>query len=194
MEASDPRDPSTFSARELIEAVLDGEADMYEHIVRRYQPDVFRIVRMLIYDRTAVDDVVQQVFINAYTHLSSFDVERDPGPWFRTIARNAVREYLRKTSRYSRRLLTYADMLEQADESYLDDDDAQRCLMQALRRCLEALPSRSAEAVALRYYEDLSYKDMAAKTGSKPGALRNLLARVRHHLRLCVEKDIGHHE
>jgi len=174
--------------------VLAGDTDLYEQIVRRYQADVFRIARTLIYDQTAVDDVVQQVFLNAYMHLADVDLGRDLGPWLRTIARNAVREHLRKTSRYTRRLLAYADAFDQFNPRDGSEADSRRHLSHALKRCLEHLPERSAEAVSLRYFEGLSYDDIAAKTGSRPGALRNLLARVRTHLRACIEKDVGQDE
>jgi RNA polymerase sigma-70 factor (ECF subfamily) len=176
---------------ELVRLVRTGRTDYFEEIVGRYQRDVLRIVTATLYDRSQTEDLVQQVFVNAFLHLADFQEGRDFGAWLRTIARNAVREHLRKNARYERRLKAYGELLSHRWE---DDDRAlafDESLRRALEECLQRLPDKAAQAVRLRYHEGLDFAAMAASMDSSSGALRNLLSRVRSRLRECIERGMA---
>jgi RNA polymerase sigma-70 factor (ECF subfamily) len=176
---------------ELVRLVRRGRADCYEEIVDRYQRDVLRIVTATLYDRSQTEGLVQQVFVNAFMHLADFQTGRDFGAWLRTIARNAVREHLRKNARYERRLKVYGELLSHRWE---DEDRAQEfdeSLRRALEDCLQRLPDKAAQAVRLRYHEGLDFAAMATNMDSSSGALRNLLSRVRVRLRECIERGMA---
>jgi RNA polymerase sigma-70 factor, ECF subfamily len=176
---------------ELISRVQAGHIEFYEELIRRYQTNVLQVVSGMLYDRNNTEELAQQVFVNAYLHLDSFDVQRDFGPWLRTIARNAVREHLRNTSRYARRLEAYADIL---DVRFADNDRAaahEERLREQLARCLGKVSERSAALVQMRYQQSQSYDEMAGKLGTSAGALRNQLSRTRAKLRTCIEKAGG---
>lgn len=180
---------AAHSDDELIRLIRGGRSDVYEELVRRYQQDVLRIAGTLLYDRGRTEDLVQEVFVNAYFALPGFEVGMDFGPWIRTIARNAVREELRRRSRYDRRLAVYADMLA----AKLDDPAADRrqgTLAESLRRHVGRLPEREAEAIRLRYDEGRPINQIAAVLGSTPGATRNLLCQARSRLREWIQREV----
>ena len=191
MAASNPDTVRDLTTDELVRLVRGGRTDYFEEIVDRYQRDVLRIVTATLYDRNQSEDLVQQVFVNAFMHLADFQTGRDFGAWLRTIARNAVREHLRKNARYERRLKVYGELLSHRWE---DEDRAQEfdeSLRRALEDCLQRLPDKAAQAVRLRYHGGLDYAAMATSMDSSSGALRNLLSRVRVRLRECIERGMA---
>ncbi|TVS10275.1 MAG: sigma-70 family RNA polymerase sigma factor [Planctomycetaceae bacterium] len=176
---------------ELVQLVRAENTDYYQEIVNRYQRDVLRIVSFTLYDRSQTEDLVQQVFVNAFLHLADFELGRDFGAWLRTIARNAVREHLRHNARYERRLKVYAELVSQRWE---DDERAvelEESMQQALHECMRRLPHKAARAIRLRYQERLDYSTMAARMNTTAGALRNLVLRVRVQLRECIERGMA---
>jgi len=176
---------------ELVRLVRRGRTDYFEEIVDRYQRDVLRIVTATLYDRSQSEDLVQQVFVNAFMHLADFQTGRDFGAWLRTIARNAVREHLRKNARYERRLKVYGELLSHRWENEDRAEEFDESLRRALEECLQRLPDKAAQAVRLRYHEGLDFAAMATNMDSSSGALRNLLSRVRIRLRECIERGMA---
>jgi RNA polymerase sigma-70 factor, ECF subfamily len=188
---SDPQPVSDLTTDELVQLVRGGNTDYYREIVNRYQREVLRIVACTLYDRSRTEDLVQQVFVNAFLHLTDFELGRDFGAWLRTIARNAVREHLRNNARYERRLRAYGDLVNQRWE---DDDRAvefDESMRQALHDCMQRLPPKAARTIRLRYHEGLDFRTMAARMNTTAGALRNLLSRVRVQLRECIERGLA---
>jgi RNA polymerase sigma-70 factor (ECF subfamily) len=173
----------------LVAAVRAGQVEAFAELVRRFQHDVVRIISALLYDRSRTEDLVQQVFVNAYRGLNTFATGRDVGPWLRTIARNTVREHLRRSARYRQRLADYGDLL--AAESAADAWSAERVerLQRLLDVCLQRLPERSAQALRMHYVEDRDTATVAAELGTSPGAVRNLLCRLRVSLRQCIDRE-----
>lgn len=179
--------PIALTTDEIVSRVLGGEIDLYEEIIRRFQQDVLRIASALLYHRSATEDVMQQVFLNVYVNLNRFQPGRDFGVWIRTIARNSVREELRKRIRYDRRLKAYGDALEAKLGDNRQADLAEE-LQEALGECMKQLEESAATAVRLRYVEGKAFSQIAAEVGSTSGAMRNLLMRVRSKLRACVQR------
>lgn len=180
-----------LSLDELIALVRGGNVELYEEIVRRYQRQVAWIASSLLDDHHAVEDLVQQVFVNAYVALPQFERGRDFGRWIRTIARNAVREELRRRSRYGHRLRTYYETLT---ARMANDENAsyhEEMLSGALRQCMEQLAPDAADLVRQRYTEGKDFDALAGQLGTSASAVRNRLCRVRAKLRECIERKLA---
>ena len=191
MAAQDAHNPADLSTAELVEHVCSGHVDCFTEIVRRYQRDVVRVVSAMLFDHGGVEDLVQRVFVKAYRSLGTFKIGRDFGPWIRTVARNAVREELRTTARYARRLEAYRQMVEtEWGQGSRADDDQQR-LHEALEACLGKLPEHARSVVELRYRQGRRFEQLAAELDTTAGALRNLLCRVRERLRRCIQQEMA---
>ena len=175
---------------QLIQLVQQGQSEAFEEIVRRYQKDVTNVVSALLYRRQETEETVQQVFVNVFVNLGTFQEGRDLGGWLRTIARNAVREQLRKQTRYDRRLQTYYDILAaRLDSERNSTDDQQR--EESLRLCMERLSGKAARVVRWRYTESRGISEIATTLQTTANAISKLLARTRAALRQCVEKRMA---
>ena len=174
---------------ELIRLIVGGQTDLYEEVIRRYQRDVMLVVGRLLPDRVQAEDLVQQVFVDAYFALPRFELGREFGPWIRTIARNAVREQLRKQWRYDRRLRAYREILAARLADDQRADHGERMLTETLDKCTSRLPEREAAAIRLRYHEGKSMDEIAVELASTAGTVRNLLCRARTRLRECLQRE-----
>ncbi len=175
----------------LVGRVLAGDTEAFAEIVRRHQRDVWRVAAAMLGDRTATENVVQQTFVNAYERLDQYQRGRDFGQWLKAIARNIVREHLRRGTRESRRMEHYSEYLRAL---YADHDRAEerdRHFAAALRACRDGLARPAARAIELRYEEALSLDQVAAALGRTLAATRQLLFRAREALRACVERRLA---
>jgi RNA polymerase sigma-70 factor (ECF subfamily) len=184
-----PDEPSTD---DLVRRVLAGDTQAFAQIVRRHERDVWKIVALMLRDRAATDNFVQQCFVNAYEHLHQYELGRDFAQWLKAIARNLLRNELKRNARENERIAEYRDYLltVQGDDEGAEEDE--RRLQRALAACCESLPEPAARALSLRYEQALSIDEVASAIGRTMVATRQLLFRLRASLRDCVDKRMAH--
>jgi RNA polymerase sigma-70 factor (ECF subfamily) len=183
-------EPPAPEADRLVRLVLGGDTQAFADIVRLYEADVWRIAVALVRDWAATESLVQQAFVDAYTHLHQYQLGTDFGAWLRTLARNRLRKELRTLSRAEQRLAVYREQLAErlrADEPVRDDSDA---YLAALRGCRAELPADEAALLRLRYERGLSFEAIAARTGTTPAAVQRAVSRIRFRLRACIEGQL----
>ena len=99
-----------------------------------------------------VDDLAQEALLVAWREQDSFDRQRDLGKWLRGIARNLVRNELRKQQRQERLLHQgLAELLVRAAEAEPEPESWAECRVPVLRDCVEQLAPKSRELVSGRY-------------------------------------------
>ena len=170
---------------------MDGEMDhgRFEELVKTHHASLRGFVRSLGVAADWVDDLAQDAFVEAYRKLGSFDGERDFGKWLRGIARNLVRNELRKESRHRRILhegLTQ-HLLELHEQEAAPYEAVQ---VEALRACMEQLPGRSRELVHSRYHEGWNAARVGEKFEMKTATVRQQLLRIRRQLRECIDNRL----
>ncbi len=175
----------------IIKRVLDGDSDAYAEVVQSYQKDVWRVVVSLLHDVETSQDRVEQVFVEAYLSLDQYKPGSDFGFWIKGIARNVVREELRKKTRESRRMEVYRDHLlaRLSDDKEAESYDA--ALKDSLAQCKDKLPEHSARILDMRYTQGLGFEEIAGELGKTVEATRQLLSRVRLMLRECIDRSIA---
>ncbi|WDQ15528.1 sigma-70 family RNA polymerase sigma factor [Rhodopirellula sp. P2] len=159
----------------------------FAKLVLEHQARLRMFIRMLGALPDAVDDLAQDAFVVAYERIETLEDIDDAGPWLRSIARNLVRNELRKTSR--RRRVVNASlseaMLAMSDEPitgpWSEDWFA------ALRVCVDRLPGHGRALVNGRYTRGQNATQLANETEMTPAAVRQALSRLRGLLRTCVE-------
>jgi RNA polymerase sigma-70 factor (ECF subfamily) len=175
---------------EVIRRVLAGETTLYGTIVRTYSPDVLRIVVLMLGDRALTENIVQQTFVNAYEHLPEFRLGEDFGRWVRTIARNLVRDELRRSARERGRLARYRNYLMTRISSDEEGERRAQVVAAALSSCRSKLAGLAARALRLRYEEELPFNEVAAAIGRSPEATRQIVTRARMALRSCMQEAL----
>src|SRR4051794_4207502 len=179
----------------LIDRSRQGDAAAFTQLVSAHQGRVRAYIGGTINRPEVVDDLAQEVFLSAFRSLETYKGEAPFGVWLLGIARHKtlmhLRHEVRRLARESRSLdLVLSDLrlkVLEADEMMMARRERE---IAALQRCLDRLPSHSAEMIAERYFQARSIADMARASGKREGTVRMTLMRLRQMLRSCVEQRL----
>ena len=172
------------SDRDVVHDVRQGNRDAFGGLVRAYQSRLFGLVMMMVRDRAGAEEVTQDAFVRAFTHLAHYDERRPFYPWLASIAVRLAQNWLVVRGRTVRREGT---ALESAPEpgaepgalSALVADERRRELWDAVA----SLSSGERTAVMLFYRDEMAVGDVARALGVTTGTIKTLLFRARRHLR-----------
>src|SRR6185369_1908638 len=78
----------TLTDAEIVQRVRDGEHALFEILMRRHNQRVYRAARAVLKDEREVEDVMQQAYINAFTHLHQFEERSQFSTWLTRIVLN----------------------------------------------------------------------------------------------------------
>jgi len=185
-----PRSTSGRNADELISRVRAGETHVYGELVRRYRPEVRKVALLMLADGLVTENVVQQTFINAYERLDDFRRGEEFGHWVKAIARNLVRDELKKSSRERGRMALYRDYLIAKLSTEDQGERREQSLVEALTHCRGKLPAVAARAIELRYDRELPFDEVAAAIGRSADATRQIVTRARVALKVCIQRRL----
>ena len=174
--------------RDVVRAVRAGNREAFGELVQRHQGRLFGLVLMMTREPAGAEEVTQDTFVRAYTHLGHFDDSRPFYPWLAAIAVRLAQNWLR---RHGRTVLREGTSLDSAVEPVTGEgalagliaDERGRHLWNAVA----ALPSGERTAVTLYYRDEMAVGDIARALGVTSGTIKTLLFRARRHLRRRVE-------
>ena len=148
-------------------------------------------------DVAQAEDLVQIIFAEAWRALRRWEGRSSFRTWLFRIARNRCVDALRSRIGGIRgrtgRLDTDAELrCVEPNPGAASASIGRRGLDAALAQCLEALPEPTREAYLLRFWQEMSYEDIAAVAGEAPDALRKRITRAFVALRECLgAKGVG---
>lgn len=138
----------------LIDRCKSGQAGAFDELVDRYGNRCFGFFYRLSGNRGIAEDLLSELFVKLVTKIGSFDGGSFE-QWLFTIAGNIFKDYLR--SRYRQQRLLEIKSLEIATESPPDSND----LSDQLQHVLGQLDPETSELIMLRFYAELSFKEIA---------------------------------
>jgi len=160
-------------------------AALYDH----YFPRVYSYVRYRVTDPDVADDVTARVFEQALRHLDSYEPQRGPfGAWLFAIARNAVRDHLRRSCRL--RWLPLEAILRHPSPE--PGPGEQMVILETRHRVLVAvrtLGEREQEVVALKFGAGLTNRRIAALMELSESNVGVILFRAIRRLRRYLEES-----
>lgn len=175
----------------IIESVLAGNRDSYASLVDSYKGMIFNLAFRMTGSYQDADDLAQEIFIKAYMNLKHFDQEKSFFTWLYTVSLNLIRNHLKQKGRNISREIT--EKIVPADQ-IRDGDRMERNLIQAqeitrMETSLQELPIDIREAVVLRFYQDLSFEEIATISDTSLSAVKMRVYRGLERLKLLMEKD-----
>ena len=174
--------PCQIDEARLVADVLLGDRKAIADFVYHYSDCVFTFLNRRLDDRSSVEDVCQQVFVVAWSKLSSFEGRSSLKTWLCAIAQNKVSDFYRKQIRE----LPLEDGWDEQGMTALDSptidvevDFDRRLKEESVRRTLLQLPAGYRAVLRWRYWDEWSLQDIARKTGKTVKSIERLLARAR---------------
>jgi len=179
---------------DVIEQILAGRTALFELLMRRYNERVYRAVRAIVRDEHEAEDVMQQAYVNAFTHLHQFNGTAQFPTWLTRIAINEALARVRNQRRYQ----PFNDELSNV-EPFMANDPTENPERSALRGelrgllevAIDALPDGMREVFMLREVEGLSTAEVAHCLSVSEDVVKTRLSRGRAALRRGLLKAIG---
>ncbi|MFH1312529.1 MAG: sigma-70 family RNA polymerase sigma factor [Candidatus Eisenbacteria bacterium] len=168
-----------LSDSEAIHAIRAGDREAYKAIVERYMRRAYGIAITFVRNQQDAMDVSQMAFIKAYRNLRRFDTERPFFPWFYRILRNICLDHLKRASRTREIPLEDAGVLKTEAQNHE--------MKQMLWQAIEDLPLEQREAIVLRYFEGMSYREVAETLEMPIGTVMSSL----HYAKRKMKKAIS---
>jgi len=169
------RPPAARDARsdeELLEAYRNGDKASFQHLVERYQRELFHFLVRFLGDRAAAEDVFQESFLQVHQSAEQFDLQRRFRPWLFTIAANKARDLMRSQARRPTNPLQasispgddesgqFIDLMESA-ASLPSEPMEKRELQGLVHGTVMAMPEHLREILLLSYFHQFPYKQIS---------------------------------
>ena len=176
----------------VIEQVLAGQTASFELLMRRYNERVYRAARSIVRDEQEAEDVMQQAYVNAFTHLHQFNGSARFSTWLTRIAINEALARVRHQGRYAAfdEENAKVDMLMDRNPSENPEHQAFTGeLRELIEWAIDSLPDGTREVFVLREVEGLSTLEVAECLGVSEDVVKTRLSRGRALLRrLLIER------
>ena len=148
---------------ELVQCALDGNDSAFEELYQRYSGRIFKLLYNYVYNEDDATDLMHDVFIRAYRHLRTFDINRTFSSWLYKIAINCAKNYRYKShktdvmiEKEEQRILNKEG--GKTPEDYILEDE----LVREFSKAIDALGDKFREVFLLRFGQQLQYSDIAA--------------------------------
>ena len=150
-------------------------AELYD----RFAPYVFGLAQRVSRDRHAAEDVTQEVFLGVWQSPGRFDPARGSmRAWLGTITHRAAVAWVRRQVSVRRR--ESSDGLPTVAADDVEETALRLVIAERARRVVAALPEAKRRAVEMAYFDSLTYRQVAKRTGVPEGTAKS---RIRHALR-----------
>ncbi|GJM15005.1 MAG: RNA polymerase sigma factor [Thermodesulfobacteriota bacterium] len=189
-------DNDTIADEEVVRRVLAGEVALFEIIMRRYNQRLYRVTRGILRDAVEAEDVMQNAYVNAYTHLNQFAGLAKFSTWLTRIAVNEALTHIRNRKRFVNIDSTYN--VEEETMNILSPktpDPEEQVIAKELNVVLEAavdsLPEAFRSVFLLRKMEGMSTAETAECLDISEQNVKIRLHRARVLLREEISASIN---
>jgi RNA polymerase sigma factor (sigma-70 family) len=160
----------------LIAMARSGNSGAFETIVDRYQPRLLGFCRQMLGSTEDAEDVLQEVFVNAYRAMLADEREINLRPWLYRIARNRSLNHLRKPTADAQESMDMVPVVEAASTA---EKVSNREEFRQLLSDVGKLPETQRSALLLREMDAMSYEEIAAAMETSVPSVKSLLVRAR---------------
>ncbi len=195
--APEPREAvADLADEEIVRRVQEGETSLFEVLVRRYNQRLYRVARAIVRDEAEAEDVMQQAYVNAYTHLAQFERRARFGTWLTRIAVNEALARRRRRGRFEE-----VDPMSESHDAAIErlsslrpnpeDQASCREIRGLLESAFDALPEIYRSVFQLREVEAVSTSEAAECLGVSEDTVKTRLHRARALLRQELFQKAG---
>ena len=173
-----PKNPDA----QLVEAAINGDANSFTELCRRYYTAMVAIAHSILDDRHLAEDAAQQAFANAVRKLPQLKRKSRFGSWLAAICRNAALD-----------MASDAAKLRPAGEpcaATADPRESEACA--AVKSAIAQLSATEKEVIFLRFYDGMTYGGISAVLGISEQAINGRLRRAKKKIAAYLRRtDFG---
>lgn len=188
---------ATLTDEQLVKAYSEGNNEAFDNLLKRHQDRIFNYILRIIKNEDVANDIFQETFVKAiqtirqgrYTENGKFPA------WISRIAHNLIIDYYRqeKSENLQSSDLTEVDILNRKElcEDTIEDILISDQIRADVKYLIGELPELQREVLKMRYYQGLSFKEIAEITGV---SINTALGRMRYAIlnlrRIAHDRDI----
>lgn len=179
----------------LVSAFADGNNQAFDLLLERHKDRIFNYVYNMVKDEDLANDIFQETFVKAITTIKQgrYNADGKFASWISRIAHNAVIDHFRQeksqgtvsTDESEFDILNRRELAEDTVEDIIID----KSIRDDIRTLIQSLPAEQRQVLIMRYYNNLSFKEIAEKTGV---SINTALGRMRYailNLRRTAERN-----
>lgn len=183
---------------QLVAAYATGNNDAFDVLLERHKVRLYGYIINIVKDKVLADDLFQETFVKVITTIRQgryIEHGKFPG-WLTRIAHNLIIDYYRqeRTAPVVSTDDEGCDLLNRRDlcSGTIEDEMVSFQIDEDLRSLVMALPDAQREVLVMRYYRNMSFKEIAEATGV---SINTALGRMRYAIlnirRMAAEKDLS---
>ena len=182
----------------LVNLYLQGNNQAFDELLNRHKDRLYSYIYFIVRSRDVADDIFQETFVKAIVTLQQGRYNSDGkfSAWLTRIAHNLVIDQFRqeRNENVISNDESEIDLFNNSaySESTIEARMVNTQVLKDVRRLVNSLPDNQREVIYMRYYQSLSFKDIAAITGV---SINTALGRVRYSVmnlrRMAEEKNIS---
>lgn len=178
--------PLTDYERSLLRRATQRDRSAFSDFYLKFQPTVFLEAFALVRSQNEADDLTSETFLRAWNAIDRF---QDRGysieAWLKTIARNLALTHMKRRAKEC----SSAELERLVDPALMPDQHLENEFVNAtVREALVGLPELQRQVLTMRFYEDLTYSQVADVVGKPEGTVRVIQHRALRSLRNLLEK------
>lgn len=181
----------------LVTAYADGNNEAFDVILRRYQDRIFTYIVNIVKNKDIADDIFQETFVKAITTIRQgrYTDSGKFSAWLMRIAHNLIIDYFRQ-EKSENTVSADQEEVNVLNRRDLSEENVEDILVTSqihtdVRRIMESLPEAQREVLDMRFYRDMSFKEIAEATGV---SINTALGRMRYAVlnmrRIAQDKNI----
>lgn len=189
---------NTLTDDVLVSLYLEGNNPAFDELLNRHKERLYSYIFFIVRSRDVADDIFQETFVKAIVTLQQGRYNSDGkfSAWLTRIAHNLVIDQFRQ-ERNENLISNDESDIDLFNNSAYSEGTVEARMVNAqvlkdVRRLVNCLPDNQREVIYMRFYQSLSFKDIAAITGV---SINTALGRVRYAVmnlrRLAEEKNIS---
>ncbi len=173
-----------LSDSQLVSLYRNGNEDAFEVLLYRHKSKIYTAIYLIVKDRYTAEDLLQETFVKAINTIRGgrYNEEGKFLPWISRIAHNLAIDHFRKEKRYPEvvledgsKLFNSMDFAEESSE----EKQMFRETRSRLRDYIRELPEEQKHVLIMRHYFDMSFQEIANRTGV---SINTALGRMRYAL------------
>lgn len=179
---------------EAVGRVLAGETGAFREIVEHCTPAMKTVVTLVVADKGATDDILQEAFLAIYRELANYRRGSNFVAWASTMARYAALTHRKRRQRESDALTKGREgIMDRLAEHAMSGGllDELEVKSAALLECVKRLPEHARDMIDMRYFKGLQIGQIAEQRNGTASAIAVALHRIRLMLVECVRQAAG---
>jgi RNA polymerase sigma-70 factor (family 1) len=177
--------------KKLFLSISEGDESAFREIFHNYRRILYPVILSLVKIEADAKEIIQETFLKLWLKRETLPAVENPGGWLYTVASTEALMYLRKESRYTRRLQKVAVDGDQTGPALADIHEHfdRKEVKSLIQDAVEKLPTRRRQIFQMSRLEGYSRKEIAETLGISENTVRNQLTEAVEFIQDYITKN-----